>query len=67
MVHRTAARAVTAAGAGLVALADAVGSPLPRACRDMFSRLHPHGAQDRSHGRADDCLRHLRALHGDAD
>ncbi|MFJ1565731.1 hypothetical protein ACIOG8_16115 [Streptomyces erythrochromogenes] len=34
---------------------------------DRGMHLHQHGAQDRFHGRADGCLRHLRALHGDAD
>ncbi|MFE5489155.1 2-isopropylmalate synthase [Streptomyces virginiae] len=37
MAHH--AQAVTEAGAGLVVLADTVGSQLPRACHDMFARV----------------------------
>ncbi|MEU8775487.1 2-isopropylmalate synthase [Streptomyces sp. NPDC048606] len=33
------AQALTEAGAGLVILADTVGSQLPRACHDMFARV----------------------------
>ncbi|WP_327734202.1 hypothetical protein OG749_10225 [Streptomyces nojiriensis] len=74
MAHHS--QALTEAGAGLVLLADTVGSQLPRGCHDMFARVraacgpkvvlashHRHGAQDQAHGRADDYLRwlHTRA------
>ncbi len=37
MAHHS--RALTEAGAGLVVLADTVGSQLPRGCHDMFTRV----------------------------